>query len=118
MTEFTKTTSKIMTPIQVWQYNYEMTESSTKWELAIKSVLVPGYFAEMYFLGPTGLPIASSVYVVYRTRNQKMRGDRRLRASGLGDFCDEDPLKAGLHVTWFLRPQVDWQVEMPTEGRA
>jgi hypothetical protein len=118
MAELAKTTLHILTPIQVWHYNYEMTESSTKWELAIKSVLGPGHFEEMYFLGPTGLPIASSVYVVYRTRNQKRRGDQRLRDSGLGDFCDEDPMKAGPHVTWFLRPQVDWQVEMPTEGRA
>lgn len=118
MAELAKITVHILTPVQVWHYNYEMTESSKKWELAIKSVLGQGNFAEMYFLGPTGLPIASSVYVVYRSQNQKRSADRCLRRSGLGDFCDEDPLKAGPHVTWFLRPQVDWQVEMPTEGRA
>lgn len=118
MTYFSNNKSHNLTPIQVWTYHYEMTASSTKWEFAIKSILDSGRFAEMHFLGPTGLPIASSVYVVYRTRNQKRRGDQRLRVSGLGDFCDEDPLKRGPHVTGFLRPQVDWQVEMPTEGRA
>lgn len=118
MTDFTNNASQKLTPIQMWCYNYEMTASSTEWEFAIKSILDSGRFAEMHFLGPTGLPIASSVYVVYRTRNQKRRGDLRLRESGLGEFCDEDPLKRGPHVTWFLRPQVDWQVEMPTEGRA
>lgn len=118
MTDFANKKSQNVTPIQVWTYHYEMTASSTEWEFAIKSILAPGRFAEMHFLGPKGLPIASSVYVVYRTRKQKRRGDQRLRESGLGDFCDEDPLKRGAHVTWFLRPQVDWQVEMPTEGRA
>ena len=118
MTDFTKTTSQQLTPIQVLTYHYAMSASSTKWEFAIKSILDSGRFAEMHFLGPKGLPIASSVYVVYRTRNQKRRGDQRLRESGLGEFCNEDPLKRGPHVTLFLRPQVDWQVEMPTEGRA
>jgi hypothetical protein len=118
MTESTKTTSHILTPKEVNHYNYEMTESSTKWKLAIKSLIGPGHFKEMHFLGPKGLPILSSVYVMYRTGNQKLRGDQRLRESGLGDFCNGDPLKAGAHVTWFLRPQVDWLVEMPTEGRA
>ncbi len=118
MTDFTKSTPQKLIPIQVWCYNYEMTASSTKWEFAIKSVLGSGHCDEMYFLGPTGLPIVSSVYVVYRTRNEKRRGDQRLRQSGLGDFCGEDPLERGPHVTWFLRPKVDWQVELPTWGRA
>lgn len=30
MAELAKTTLHILTPIQVWHYNYEMTESSTK----------------------------------------------------------------------------------------
>ena len=107
-----------MTPGKVLRYYYDLTKSSTQWERAIKNMVNTDRYSAMHFLGPTGLPIISSVYVVYVSRNQKRKGDRLLRESGLGQFSAEDPLKLGPQVTLFMRPHDDWQVEMPARGRA
>lgn len=99
-------------------YYYDITKSSSTWEMAIKSVLLPGAFSEMHFLGPKGLPILNCVYVAYRNKEQKRAGDRLLSESGLGQFSDEDLLGFSAHFTLFVRPTSDWQFEMPTKGCA
>lgn len=107
-----------VTPSESSIYYCELTASSSQWESAIKCTLKREIYDAIHFLGPKGLPVVSSAFVVYRCRSQKRKGDRLLGKSGLGRFCAEDPLNLGPHVTLFMRPDDDWKVEMPAKGHA